>query len=127
MDFLFGLDKPAPLIEGVALLTTVYGNAELCILRSILESEGIPYRVRDRGAGGVVRIVTGDSAFGCDVLVPEERLEEAKQLLEESPFTVAAIAEKCGFTNPYHFCRTFKQRTGLSPTQYAAKNRSYEI
>lgn len=55
------------------------------------------------------------------------RIQQAKQLLEESPFTVAAIAEKCGFTNPYHFCRTFKQRTGLSPTQYAAKNRSYEI
>ncbi len=55
------------------------------------------------------------------------RMQLAKQLLVESPFTVSAISEKCGFTNPYHFCRTFKQRTGLSPTQYAAKNRSYEI
>ena len=55
------------------------------------------------------------------------RMQLAKQLLVESPFTVSAISEKCGFTNPYHFCRTFKQRTGLSPTQYAAKNKSYEI
>ena len=82
MDRFFGLDKPASLIEGVALLTTVYGNAELCIIRSILESEGIPHRVRDRGAGGVVRIVAGDSPFGCDILVPEEKLEEARELLE---------------------------------------------
>jgi len=82
MDLFFGLDKPATLIEGVALLTTVYGNADLCIIRSILESEGIPHRVRDRGAGGVVRLVTGDSAFGSDILVPEDKLEEATALLE---------------------------------------------
>lgn len=82
MDRFFGLDKPASLIEGVAVLTTVFGNAELCIIRSILESEGIPHRVRDRGAGGVVRIVAGDSPFGCDILVPEEKLEEARELLE---------------------------------------------
>ena len=55
------------------------------------------------------------------------RMQLAKQLLVESPFAVSAIAETCGFTNPYHFCRTFKQRTGLSPTKYASKNRSYEI
>ncbi len=82
MDRFFGLDKPASLIEGVALLTTVYGNAELCIIRSILEGEGIPYRVRDRGAGGVVRLVAGDSPFGSDILVPEEKLEEARELLD---------------------------------------------
>ncbi len=55
------------------------------------------------------------------------RIQKAKQLLEESPFTVAAISEKCGFSNPYHFSRAFKQRTGLTPTQYAAQNRFYEI
>ena len=82
MDLFFGLDKPASLIEGVAVLTTVYGNVELSILRSILESEGIPYRVRDRGAGGVVRLVAGDSPFGCDILVPEEKLGEATELLD---------------------------------------------
>jgi hypothetical protein len=94
MDLFFGLDKPATLIEGVAVLTTVYGNAELCIIRSILESEGIPYRVRDRGAGGVVRLVTGDSAFGSDILVPEEKLEEATQLLEA--FQSAELVEDAG-------------------------------
>lgn len=55
------------------------------------------------------------------------RMQLAKQLLEESPFTVSAISEKCGFTNPYHFCRTFKQRTGITPTQYAAENKTYQI
>ena len=94
MDFFFGLDKPATLIEGVALLTTVYGNAELCIVRSILEAEGIPYRVRDRGAGGVVRLVTGDSAFGSDILVPEEKLEAATELLEA--FRNAEVIEDAG-------------------------------
>ncbi|MBE6553994.1 MAG: DUF2007 domain-containing protein [Ruminococcaceae bacterium] len=82
MDFFFGLDKPATLLDGVAVLTTVFGNVELSIIRSILEGEGIPFRVRDRGAGGVVRLVAGDSPFGCDILVPEEKLAEATELLD---------------------------------------------
>ena len=82
MDFFFGLDKPTMPIEGVAILTTVFGNVELSIIRSILEGEGIPFRVRDRGAGGIVRVVAGDSPFGCDILVPEEKLAEATELLD---------------------------------------------
>ena len=82
MDFLFGLNKPGSLPDGVRLLTTVHGNVELSVVRSILEGEGIPFRVRDRGAGGVVRIVTGDSPFECDILVPEEAWEQATEILD---------------------------------------------
>lgn len=55
------------------------------------------------------------------------RMRKAKQLLVDTPFTVAAIAEECGFSSVYHFCRMFKHRTGLTPTQYAAKNRLFKI
>jgi AraC-like DNA-binding protein len=55
------------------------------------------------------------------------RLRKAKQLLVDTAFTVAAIAEECGFASVYHFCRAFKQRTGLTPTQYAAANRIHHI
>lgn len=55
------------------------------------------------------------------------RLRKAKQMLVDTPFTVAAIAEECGFSSVYHFCRAFKQRTGQTPTQYAAANRIYHI
>ncbi|MBQ2734711.1 MAG: DUF2007 domain-containing protein [Clostridia bacterium] len=82
MDFWFGLEKPGSLPDGVAVLTTVHGNVELSVVRSILEGEEIPFRVRDRGAGGVVRIVAGDSPFACDVLVPETYLEKATEILD---------------------------------------------
>ena len=82
MDFLFGLNKPGALPDGTKLLTTVHGNVELSVVRSILEGEGIPYHVRDRGAGGVLRIVAGDSPFECDVLVPAEAFEQATAILD---------------------------------------------
>jgi AraC-like DNA-binding protein len=55
------------------------------------------------------------------------RIRKAKHLLVDAPFTVTAIAEECGFSSVYHFCRSFRQRTGKTPTQYAAENRSYQI
>lgn len=55
------------------------------------------------------------------------RIRKAKQMLRDTPFTVAAIGEECGFSSVYHFCRIFKQRTGLTPTQYAINNRVFKI
>lgn len=57
----------------------------------------------------------------------ELRIQKAKQLLIDSPSSITAIAEACGFTSVYHFCRTFKQRTGTTPTQYAVENKIYQI
>ena len=55
------------------------------------------------------------------------RIRKAKQRLVDTPFTVAAIAKECGFSSVYHFCHSFKQRTGKTPTQYAAENKTYQI
>jgi len=55
------------------------------------------------------------------------RIRRAKQLLCDTPLTVTAIAEKCGFSSVYHFCRSFKQHTGQTPTEYAVKNKINQI
>ena len=55
------------------------------------------------------------------------RLQRAKQLLSEGSLKLSAIAEQCGFSNPYHFCRIFKQHTGITPIKYRQENQSYEI
>lgn len=59
--------------------------------------------------------------------VLDVRIRHAKQLLCDTSYTVSTIAEKSGFSSVYHFCRTFKQRTGQTPTQYASANRVYDI
>lgn len=55
------------------------------------------------------------------------RLDKARQLLLNAPYTVTAIAQECGFSSVYHFCRCFKQSTGKTPTQYALENKIYQI
>lgn len=59
--------------------------------------------------------------------VLELRIRKAQQLLAETPLTVTAVAEACGFTSLYHFCRAFKGRTGVTPTRYAEQHRLYRI
>jgi len=55
------------------------------------------------------------------------RLQRAKELLLDTDFSVQQIAQACGFSSPYHFCRAFRQRTGLPPTEYARRNKIYQI
>lgn len=55
------------------------------------------------------------------------RIQKAKHLLTNTAYTVTAIAEQCGFSSLYHFCRIFRSKTGMSPTEYATTNRIYEI
>ncbi len=50
------------------------------------------------------------------------RIQNAKQLLAEGNLSIEAISEKCGFSNPYHFCRVFKQRIGTTPSKYRKEN-----
>lgn len=52
------------------------------------------------------------------------RVQRAKQLLGEGNSKIWAVAESCGFASTYHFCRLFKQHTGLTPGEYRKKNRT---
>ncbi len=47
-----------------------------------------------------------------------KRMEHAAHMLRSSDLPVKTIAERCGFHDPYHFSRTFKQIIGMSPTAY---------
>lgn len=54
--------------------------------------------------------------------VLEVRMEKAKQLLSEGMRMVGEISELCGFSNPYHFSRIFKEKLGLTPGEYRKQN-----
>lgn len=55
------------------------------------------------------------------------RINKAKQLLSENILKIGAVALECGFSNQYHFCRVFKEKIGMTPTEYIKQNRIYKI
>ncbi len=46
------------------------------------------------------------------------RLAAAKNLLIETDLPIGEIVEQCGFSDSSNFSRTFKARTGLSPSAF---------
>ena len=68
--------------------------------------------------------ITPGSQYGVgQARILDIRIGKAKQLLADGTQKISAVSEACGFSNPYHFCRAFKQRTGLTPSQYMQQNR----
>lgn len=59
--------------------------------------------------------------------VIELRLQRAKQLLGEGAHGISEISELCGFASPYHFCRLFKQHTGMTPSEYRTANQILHV
>lgn len=50
------------------------------------------------------------------------RLVKAKELLLHSGFSIAAIANDCGFNDPAYFSRVFKQEFGVTPQVWREQN-----
>ncbi len=55
------------------------------------------------------------------------RIAKAKQLLSGGRLKISAVAEECGFSNQYHFSRLFKERVGITPSEYMYENRIFKI
>ena len=51
------------------------------------------------------------------------RLERAKFMLKKYHFRLEEVAQRCGYADVNYFCRVFKQKTGLTPSQYRAMSR----
>jgi AraC-like DNA-binding protein len=54
-------------------------------------------------------------------LLREARIKRACQLLCQADMNVSEVAYACGFSDPKYFSRSFKQRVGVSPTEYKAQ------
>jgi hypothetical protein len=86
MDRFFGLDN-ASNQEGLTLVATIYNPAELAVIQTVLDSAEIPFLVKERGAGGVVKVIMGYSLYGTDIFVREEDAEVAMALLSPADVT----------------------------------------
>jgi len=51
------------------------------------------------------------------------RLTRAKQLLAETDFSLAQVADKVGFDHPEYLSVIFKKKTGLTPGEYRVQSR----
>ncbi len=56
-----------------------------------------------------------------------KRLESACDLLRLNQETTRRIAARVGIENPYYFSRLFRNRFGLTPTQYRARYASKDL
>lgn len=68
------------------LLRTTNDIHELNIIKELLDENNIPYVIKDHGIGGYMRIISGHSLYGTDILVEESTAEKAKEILDEFPW-----------------------------------------
>lgn len=68
-------------IELVNLKTTE-NNYELSIIESILKDNSIPYILRDYESGAYLRIYTGTSLYGTDIMVNKNDFKKAIELIQ---------------------------------------------
>lgn len=59
--------------------------------------------------------------------VIDMRINMAKQLLSEGCLKINEIAKQCGFSNPYHFSRLFKEKTSETPSAFMKRNKICEM
>lgn len=63
-------------------LRSISNEIELGMIKEILKDNNIPYIVKDYGSGGYMRIISGGSLFGTDIMVKEADFDKANSLLE---------------------------------------------
>ncbi|WP_227498566.1 AraC family transcriptional regulator [Synechococcus sp. PCC 7336] len=88
----------ANLAQDVSILdlATLTGMSESHFSRSFKQSVGVsPYRY-----------------------LTQQRVERAKQLLEQRSMAISTIALDCGFANQTHLTKVFRQMTGMTPKAY---------
>lgn len=64
--------------------------------------------------------------FAISDYVMELRIEEAKNLLENSSLLIKDISEKVGYNDPLYFSKVFKRVEGLNPTEFLNHNKENE-
>jgi AraC-like DNA-binding protein len=64
------------------------------------------------------RVLKETTGHTTTALLADRVAQEARQLLKQSSWTVAEIADSLGFTDTAHFCHFFKRQTGLAPGDY---------
>ncbi|MDD2447541.1 MAG: DUF2007 domain-containing protein [Tissierellia bacterium] len=65
----------------LVLLKSTNNQFELDIIKGLLEDNQIPCLIQEKGSGGYLKIITGSSLFGSDILVERSQYEKAMELI----------------------------------------------
>jgi AraC-like DNA-binding protein len=49
------------------------------------------------------------------------RVRRAESLLRNTPMTLKEIAERLGYSSPFHLSKEFKKQTGIAPDAWRRK------
>ena len=71
------------------------------------------------------RLFKGEMEETFITFVNNLRIAKSVNMLEKDHLSMSEIAFECGFTNQYHFTRTFKKLTRTSPSGYRKRMKSY--
>lgn len=67
------------------------------------------------------RMIRKQCGVGFSELLLQLRMEQAKKLLRQGNHMIYEVATLVGYSSQHYFCRTFKEYTGFSPSDYRAK------
>lgn len=70
----------------------------------------------------IAKIIRQTNGSSFSKLLKSIRVEKIKEYLLETSLSLENIAELTGFTNTSYLWRTFKENTGISPSDYRMKN-----
>lgn len=89
--------------------------------------ENIPLSVLAKKAGlqenYLSQLFKKETGMTITQFIQQEKVEEAKKMLELTSQPVTAIAAKLNFYDQTHFIKIFKRYTGLTPKKYRNKNK----
>ena len=75
-------------------------------------------RLTDYSALHILRLFKRDTQKTPHAYLTALRMAFARELLAEDEWSIAQIAERCGFVSESHFQSLFKRQTGMTPGQY---------
>lgn len=66
----------------------------------------------------LTKIFTKHMNIAPSKFIKEYRINISKQLLRNLSLSISTVGEKVGYPNQFHFSKTFKHITGISPSDY---------
>ena len=73
------------------------------------------------GRSTFYRKVRGITGYSPNEYMRIIRMKKAAELLLENRYTVAEVSYKIGIEDPFYFSKCFKQKMGMTPTEYRDK------